>query len=152
MATFTVETLEPQAAAVFRAEVPMEDLPAAFERGFHASFAAAEDQGVAVVGPPFGFYPRMPADTVEVLVGFPVAGAITPTDEVTDFELPGGPAVVGVHVGSYDGLSTTYDELAAWAAAEGITLADQMWESYVSDPEEQPDPATWETRIVWPLA
>ena len=152
MTTFTVETLQAQPAAVFRAEVAMADLPAAFERGFHATFAAAQAQGVGVVGPPFGFYPRMPTDTVEVLVGFPVATPVSPTDDVARFELPSGPAVVGVHVGPYDGLSETYDELAAWAAAEGHLLADHMWESYVSDPEEEPDPATWETRIVWPLA
>jgi hypothetical protein len=29
------------------------------------------DQGVAIIGPPFGFHLRLPSDTVEVAVGFP---------------------------------------------------------------------------------
>jgi AraC family transcriptional regulator len=26
-----------------------------------------------------------------------------------------------------------------------------MWETYLSDPTVEPDPATWRTEIVWPL-
>jgi len=27
-----------------------------------------------------------------------------------------------------------------------------MWEYYLTDPEQQPDPATWQTKVVWPIA
>lgn len=27
-----------------------------------------------------------------------------------------------------------------------------MWESYLSDPVAEPDPATWRTRIMWSVA
>jgi hypothetical protein len=27
-----------------------------------------------------------------------------------------------------------------------------MWEYYLSDPEQEPDPAKWQTRVIWPLA
>lgn len=152
MATFTIETIEAQHAAVIRAEVPMQDLTTVFDRGFHETARVAAEQDIAIVGAPFGFYPRMPTDTVEVLVGFPVAAPVTPDGEVTNFELPGGRAATGMHLGSYDDLDQTYEELQGWAATEGIELADQMWESYLSDPETDPDPSTWQTRITWPLA
>ena len=152
MTTFTVTTIEPQAAAVVRAEVPMEELRAVFDRGFAAVMRVARAQGVAIVGPPFGFYPRMPTDTVEVAVGFPVSGAVAPDGDVTPFELPGGRVVAGTHVGSYESLEATYRALTEWAAAEGHALAGRMWESYLTDPAAQPDPATWRTEITWPLA
>jgi effector-binding domain-containing protein len=113
---------------------------------------AVATQGVAITGPPFGFYPRMPSDTVEVVVGFPVAAPIAADGEVEPFTLPGGRAVTATHVGPYEELENTYAELLAWTTAEGLTLAEGMWESYLSDPSAEPDPSTWRTLIVWPLA
>ncbi|HRA35196.1 MAG TPA: GyrI-like domain-containing protein [Acidimicrobiales bacterium] len=152
MTTFTVETIAAQPAAAIRAEVPMAELPGVFDRAFPEVMRAVGVQGVPITGPPFGFYPRMPGDTVAVLVGFPVAGPISADGEVEPFELPGGRVVTGTHVGPYDGLAQTYEELVAWSQAEGLTLAEGMWETYVSDPSAEPDPNTWRTLIVWPLA
>jgi effector-binding domain-containing protein len=129
----------------------MTELRDVFDRGFPTVVQAVQAQGVAIVGPPFGFYPRMPADTVEVVVGFPVASPITADGEVEPFELPGGRAATGTHVGPYEALEKTYEELVAWATAEDLTLAGGMWESYLSDPGAEPDPGTWRTLIVWPL-
>ncbi len=152
MTTFHVETIEPQTAAAIRAEVPMAELRAVFDRGFHQVAEAVQAQGVAIIGPPFGFYPRMPGETVAVAVGLPVDAAIQPTGEVEPFELPGGRVVTGIHVGPYEAMEATYGELLAWSQAEGLTLAEGMWESYLSDPSAEPDPSTWRTQIVWPLA
>jgi effector-binding domain-containing protein len=149
--SFELITIEPQHAAVVRAEVPLAELPGVFERAFHAVPEAARAQGLAVTGPPFGFYPRMPGETVEVAAGFPVSGPVAPTGEVTALELPGGRAVYGVHVGPFETLEQSYRALIDWAAAQGVELADRMWESYLTDPEAEPDPARWQTAITWPL-
>lgn len=151
MAHWELVTIEPQQAAVIRAEVPMAELTSVFDRGFHEVMAAVEAQGIAVAGPPFGFYPRMPGETVEVLVGFPVGAPVEPSGDVSAFELPGGRVVRGMHVGPYDALGETYGQLMAWAAAEGLELAEGMWEQYVSDPSAEPDPANWQTLITWPV-
>jgi effector-binding domain-containing protein len=152
MTTFTVTTIDRQPAAVMRAELPMEELRTVFDRGFGEIMRVAEAQGLTITGPPFGFYPRIPTDTVEVAVGFPVSTTVTPDGDVTPFELPGGRVVTGMHVGPYESLEASYRELTEWAAAEGHSLAGHMWESYLTDPRAQPDPATWQTRITWPLA
>lgn len=152
MTTFTVNTIDAQPAAVVRAEVPMQQLRDVFDRGFREVMRVVEAQGVAIAGPPFGFYPRMPTDTVAVAVGFPVSAPVTAAGDVVPFELPGGRAVSGTHVGSYESLETSYRELTEWAAAEGHSLAAHMWESYLTDPQAEPDPAGWQTEITWPLA
>ena len=151
MADFNVVNLEPQLAAVVRDELPVGQLPTLFDRAFHQVMEAVEAQGLRVTGPPFGFYPRMPGDTVEVAAGFPVSGPITPTGAVTALELPGGRAVTGVHVGGYDGLEQTYRELVAWSRSRGLEGGAVMWESYLSDPAAEPDPAKWRTQITWPV-
>lgn len=152
MTTFTVTTIDRQPAAVVRAEVPTEEIRTVFDRGFGEVMRVAAAQGVAITGPPFGFYPRMPTDTVDVAVGFPVAAPVAAEGEVIPFELPGGRVVTGIHVGSYESLDVSFRELAEWAATHGHSLAGHMWESYLTDPRTDPDPATWQTRITWPLA
>jgi effector-binding domain-containing protein len=71
---------------------------------------------------------------------------------VTPFELPGGRVVTGIHVGPYESLEVSYRELAGWAATRGHALAGPMWESYLTDPRTDPEPATRQTRITWPPA
>jgi effector-binding domain-containing protein len=150
--TFALTTEAPQPAAVMHAEVPIAHLRTVFDRGFGEVMRVIRAQRVDVTGPPFGFYPRMPTDTVEVLVGFPVSRPITPDGDVTPFELPGGRVVTGMHVGPYERLERSYAELTKWAAAERHALAPGMWESYLSDPGQEPDVERWQTKITWPLA
>jgi effector-binding domain-containing protein len=142
--------LEPQPAAVVQAEVPMAELPAFFGRAFGAVMEAVARQGLSVVGPPFGYYPKMPGDLVAVAAGFPVSAEVTPEGEVTSLVLPGGRALTVEHVGPYDTLEQTYGELATWVEKNGLATDDVMWESYLTDPDTEP-PENWRTLITWPL-
>jgi effector-binding domain-containing protein len=65
--------------------------------------------------------------------------------------LPGGRAVTVEHVGPYDTLERTYGELEAWVRDHGLTPAGAMWESYLSDPDDEP-PERWRTLVTQPLA
>jgi effector-binding domain-containing protein len=151
MAPFEIVTQPEQNAAVVRDELPMARLSELFDRAFHTVIAACDAQGVPVVGPPFGFYPRMPGETVEVAAGFPVARPITASGEVEPMVLPGGRMVRGVHVGPFESLGQTYEALMAWVGAQGLTLAEGMWETYLTDPSAVSDPGEWQTLILWPL-
>ena len=144
--------LEPQEAIAVRGDVALDDLPTFFEQAFATAAAAAEASGVEIVGPPFGFYPETPSDTVVVEAGFPVSAPVETTGDAHRLVLPGGTAVRAVHVGPYETLENTYVELQSWMAEHGHVPAVGMWECYLSDPREQPDPATWRTSIVWPIA
>ena len=152
MTEFEIVELQPQPSAVLSAELPMAELPAFFDRAFHTVMAAIGAQGVDVAGPPFGYYPRKPGELVAVCAGFPTSRPVEEMNEVVPLVLPAGPAIQGVHVGTYDRLYETYAELMAWVEEHGVTPGDAMWECYLSDPSAEPDPSTWRTLIVWPLA
>lgn len=138
--------------AVVREQMAMAALPEFFHRAFNAAMAQAQAQGVQVTGPPFGKYYGIPGETVDVEAGFPVGGPISAADGVIPGVLPGGPVVEAVHVGPYDTLPATYREVERWIDERGLRTIELMWESYVSDPGEQPDPASWQTLICVPLA
>src|SRR5665647_2183830 len=71
---------------------------------------------------------------------------------VVVLERPGGMAAVTVHEGSYDTVTETYRALEAWLRDRQLDAGDHNWEEYLADPETAPGPASWQTRIVWPLA
>lgn len=150
MTEFRIDTIEAQQTAAIRRTVPMAELTTVFDAGFSSVMQAVTEEGATVTGPPFGYYHSMPGETVDVTIGFPVSTAVE-AGEVHPFELPGGRAVVGTHIGPYDQLEGTYGELMTWVTMKGLQLGEGMWEQYVSDPADEPDPATWQTLIVWPL-
>ncbi|WEO76299.1 GyrI-like domain-containing protein [Cryobacterium sp. SO2] len=144
--------LEPRTLLGVHEVVKMADLTDYFGRAFEASAAALARQGLAPAGPPLALYHGMPTDTVDVTAGFPVAATAQATEGVAVTTLPDGPAVATVYVGPYNGMTRTYDEIAAWLQAEKLTPRPDMWEEYLSGPDTDPNPATWQTRIVFPLA
>ena len=50
-----------------------------------------------------------------------------------------GPALKAVHTGPYSGMTRTYEQLFAYAAAHGYERADAPWDRYVSDPADTPE-------------
>jgi len=109
-------------------------------------------QGASPAGPPFALYHGMPGESVDVEAGFPISGNFHGTGEVASGTLPDTDAFEAIHSGPYDTLGTTYDAIRQRMEEDGATPAGMMWEYYLSDPEKQPDPATWQTRVVWPVA
>jgi effector-binding domain-containing protein len=134
-----------------RRTVPMGELTDFFSHAFTETMRVLTAQGLHPAGPPFGKYYGMPGAAVDVEAGFPVEGPVTASGEVRPGTLPGGRVVEAVHVGPYDTMMQTYDVIEQFFAGEGWTPGDVMWESYLSDPDAEPDPATWRTLISWPL-
>lgn len=149
-----VEQVENQSVAFIRRVIATDEMTELFDSSFGAVAEAVAEAGGQITGPPFGWYQGMPSDTVDVAAGFPVDGVVAgaiPGSEVVVEERVGGQAVVAMHVGSYDGLSDTYAEVMAWMEDNDLVSRDDMWEEYLTDPGEEPDPSNWQTRLVLPV-
>lgn len=153
--------LEPQTTAAVRIQQPMAelDLASAFDRFMPLVASTIGERGGTIGGPPFGRYHQFGPDVVDVEIGFPVAAtpdlptlaSVDPGD-VGLSELPGGPVARTVHLGSYDGLSGTYDALHDWIHAQpGYDDGPGAWESYVDDPGSASDMTALRTEVLWPL-
>lgn len=103
-------------------------------------------------GPPFARYPEMSADRLTMEIGMPFSSPVAGAGEIEAGFLQSGPAVMAVHEGDYDRLAETYDAIAGWIQANRLSRVGAPWESYVTDPEEIPDPAGWRTEVYWPIA
>ena len=132
---------------VSRAEIGNVMGPAIAE--FMAALAA---QGVAPAGPCFSYHLRMPSDTFELEVGFPVGKPVAPSGRVRMNTLPSARVVRTVYRGGYEGLGAAWGEFCGWIEAEGLSVQDRLWECYLSGPESGTDPDQWRTELSRPLA
>lgn len=144
------DVLEQPVAAV-RDRVRTDELKNTFSAAFHQVFTALTEAGMQPAGAPFARYRGMPTETVDVEIGFPVVSPFAGSGDVVGETLPAARAVEAVHVGDYDSLRATYEEVERWMREHEVTPSEEMWEVYESGPESDPDPATWRTRIVWPV-
>ncbi|WP_434995668.1 GyrI-like domain-containing protein [Arthrobacter sp. Ld5] len=151
MTTIQITEQGEQPTAGVRERVPMAELSGFFSRAFRDTMAALQAQGVQPAGAPFGKYYGPPGAVVDVEAGFPVAAAIAPAGNVAPGSLPAGRTAEATHIGPYDTMTETYSELERYFTEAGLTPGPVMWESYLSDPEAEPDPAGWRTRICWPV-
>ena len=147
MTQFSVEEVPATVVATIRRRVPVDDLPSFFQAAYGQLMAAVTQAGGSMGGPPFGWYHGVPTDLVDVSAGFPMAGDVhTPEGGVLIYERPAGRAVVGLHIGPYETLPSTYAALEKFAAEQGVVPFGEMWEEYLTEPSG--DPSTWQTRVV----
>lgn len=145
-----IHRLPMRETAVVPIDVPPEEFPDAIGHAIGEVATAMGAAGVDLAGPPFARYlafgPRIRAE-----VGFPVQRPAPDVGRVVAGRLPGGRVASVVHVGPYDGLAETYGLLTRWLGELGLRMTGDMWEVYWSDPETDPDPATWRTEIFAPI-
>lgn len=126
----------------------MAELPDAFGEAFGEVAEAVGRSGAAVIGPAYACYFGMPAETVDVEIGFGI-DRVVDVPELAVSEHPATRAAVATHIGPYDQLAGAYGEFMPWLAEQKLTLAGHMFEFYDSDP--QVDPAATVTRMVFPI-
>jgi len=144
--------LTPQPALVIRRRIAHTEIAATIGQCLPAVFAHAQRAGIPLAGPPFARYVEMGRGLMTIECGMPIASASPDDGEIEAIELPGGPAAVAIHAGHYDKLGDTHAALEAWIEAQGLRAGGPPWEVYVTDPGEHPDPATWRTEVIRPLA
>ena len=153
MKTYPIERrdLVERTTAVVRSTVELGGIGPFVARSIAEVARVLAGQGRPSTGPPFARYHRAGAEVFDVEVGFPTEAAVTETGGVVASSLPGGPAAVMTYVGPYEEMEEAYAALVAWVADRGGKTAGDPWEIYLSDPAEEPDPASWRTEIVMPF-
>jgi len=155
--TYSIQktTLSAQPVLVIRRSIKRSEIAATIAECLHKIFLAAQQSGIALMGPPFMRCVETGPGLMTVEPGVRINGAaanVAPGGEVVLETLPGGEAATTVHMGKYEDLPEAYAAIQHWMKAEGLQMGGAPWEMYVTDPGDYPDPKDWKTEIYWPLA
>jgi effector-binding domain-containing protein len=141
-----------QPTLVMFAKVTVSEIPQFLGKAYGAVTSQVTRSGLTFVGPPFARCRALDDEysEFEIEAGFPVDRQAHAAGEVEPSTLPAGLAAVVTHIGSYDQMMPAYEAIASWIAEHNGVVDGAPWEIYYTDPNEQPDPATWRTEIVQP--
>jgi effector-binding domain-containing protein len=129
-----IERLQVQPAAVVRARVAVDLIPAFLAGAYAEVLAVLSAQGLGPCGPPFARY-GLGERTFDVEAGFPTTAPVAPSGRVEASELPGGPALVILHRGPYDDVARDLRAGQEWLEANGWIASGDPWEAYLDGPE-----------------
>jgi effector-binding domain-containing protein len=119
-------------------------------------------QGVAPAGAPFmRFHVIDMAASMDIELGVPVAAPVSGNGRIKPGVLPAGRYASLVYTGIANGIDANR-ALIEWANANGIAwdrwddpdgdAFASRYESFLTDPADEPDPADWETEVAIKLA
>jgi effector-binding domain-containing protein len=142
--------LDEQITEVVRDKIGPEDIPEWIGGVYSEVMGHMAQNGVQPIGPPFAMYLLMNG-AFEVEAGFPVATALPAAGRMETSRLPGGPAAMTTHLGPYETLPEAYQALEKWVDGHGYEKKGPFWETYFTDPNEEPDVTKWRTQVVMPI-
>lgn len=140
-----------QPTATIHGTVSAGDISHWMPRAYESLFRHLASAGVEPAGPPYARY-VVHDDAFEVEAGVPVTAPIAGDDQVHPGTLPGGPAAVTLHRGPYDTVDQAVEAVRQWVAEHGYQPSAELYESYLTDPVAEPDPADWRTVVVQPYS
>jgi effector-binding domain-containing protein len=138
-------------AAVVHLVIPRADIQKMMGPGIAEVRAALLAQNIAAVGPWFTHHSRMDPAVWDFDIGVPIGAPVAPTGRVTNGELPAATVARTIYRGGYEGLGDAWPKLDAWIVAHGRKPGASLWETYLTDPTANPNPASYQTELTRPL-
>lgn len=148
---FRMTTISEQPVAYIQTKATASGISAALAQALPTVYQYVLSQGVTPKGAPYGRYTPLAGGEMGIEAGLPIPERIPEQGQVIVSTLPGGQAAEAIHVGPYEGIHGTVEALGVWMRAEGKEPSGAPWESYLTDPGTEPDPAKWRTQILWPV-
>lgn len=145
-----------------RSQVPVSELKNVIPGSLETLFPWLAKQGIEPAGAPFIRYHVINMEgKMDVEIGIPVANVVAGEGRITPGVLPAGRYASLIYKDVQNGIKGNA-ALLDWGAAQGLQW--DRWddkngdafrgryESFITDPADEPDPAKWDTEVAIRLA
>ena len=144
-------TTSAQRTAVIKLVIPRAEIQQVMGPAVGEVYATLGAQGLTPAGRWFTRHFRFDPATFDFEVGVPVNADVKPAGRVVPEALPAVKVARAIYRGGYEGLPKAWPELDGWIRAQGLTPAEWLWETYLTDPSSGGPPSSWETELTRPL-
>ena len=151
MPDFEIRHVPIQEVAIAKVSCPTSGIGSIMGPTFGRVAEAITRAGGMATPPAFARYHSVTPERVDFDCGLGVAAPFSGDGEVISSRLGGCEAGVATHVGPYETIGDTWKALTVWLREQGRELHGPGWESYLTGPDVEPDPARWRTEIFLPL-
>lgn len=116
-------------------------------------FACLGKTGEFPAGPPFGLYhdDEYKEEDADVEACVPTVKLLPGEGNVKGYELSGAKVASTLHMGPYEQIGDTYQELMLWISEQGYRPSVPCREVYLVGPEQSDDPAEYRTEVQCPI-
>lgn len=135
-----------QNTATIHLVIPGMDMPKHMDPAILEVLRVLAEQGVKPSGPMFTYHHRMPSDTFDFEVGFPVDAPIRASGRVKPSELPTARVARTIHHGPYEGLHGAWTAFGTWIKENALDAEPRFFERYLGDPSQE-DPSEYRTEL-----
>jgi effector-binding domain-containing protein len=123
------------------------------EKSYGELMGALGKAKVTMTGPALALYPKWDEATrqMEMVCALPVAADAKLPAKYPVVKVAEGKAVKAVHMGDYNNLKETHDQIAKYMEYKKLEMAGAPYEVYITDPMVEKDTAKWVTEVYYPI-
>jgi len=144
--------VKPVIALSIKDSCTVDGFSAKFEEIYSSISAYMQKMKTDASGSPFCvYYNWNPNGIINFEAGIPVSNSISGKGRIVLSELSGGNTVMVSYFGAYENSGMAHDAIDRYLKEKNKKCVGAPWEIYVTDPENEPDTAKWETQIYYPV-
>lgn len=133
-------------------QCPVDEVGEESGRAYKRIYEELDRAGITPAAPPRLVYLSMEGERWTAEANVPIVGGDAPASDLVVREMPRGAVASAVHRGPYEELGMAYEDVKQWIEANGYAPGEPLFDIYLTDPAETPDPADYETQICWPIS
>ncbi|MFP4363668.1 MAG: GyrI-like domain-containing protein [Spirochaetia bacterium] len=145
-----IKKMEEKKTMCIRATTAVQDLPQVLGQGYGEIMGVVQAQGLQPAGAPYTLYYNDDMSALDIEFGFPVVESGSEKGRVKPGVLPGGKTAAALHIGPYDTIGKTYEELTGFVKENGGDPKGICYEVYIDDPSTT-KPEELNTEVVFLL-
>jgi effector-binding domain-containing protein len=143
-----IVTTEPLHFAKIYARIPTSSIQREMGKLLGELSQSIQAQNIKVTGSWFTHHLHAPAEFFDFDVCMPVASAVKPSGRVEPGVWPAMKIVRTVYHGGYEGLPSAWGEFKSWIHTNHLSIAEDIWERYLINPNTESDAARWQTELI----
>jgi effector-binding domain-containing protein len=146
-----VRNVPPQKVLLLKGQSSVQKIGQDMGFMFEQVYGYLGKKGIQPAGPPIALYFSEPGPEWAIGVAVPVPEGTPGQGTIESTTLPGGKMVSAMHIGPYEKLSESWDELSAWMKKSEYRPAGPGREVYILGPPQESEPAKFQTELLWPV-